>query len=337
MSKFCTNCGTELDEEDKFCKKCGFKLKNNKTPEIKNTENNKTPEIKNTENGNNKTEKETETSQTQTNKFKSINNPNDNSQIYSKNKDYTKNNNNENKIISEIPLILAIISIIIGIIEGLSCPMIIGIDSIIFEMAIAIVGGCIGIFLFKKQNEYLIAGIEFIITGILMCFALSQLALIGTILFVATGVITIFLKERKVKDKKMWAAPVITVVIPIIILILVGGAVAINESTLGDKIQISNVQNGITNSYGSYNGDLKGDISLDSDFDYIELDVKYLDANGKVLDSGIGWNENYAKSGQTYQFTSYYYGDEQPVKAEISVVNSVGDTDPIYVQNVTLA
>lgn len=340
MSKFCTNCGTELDDEDKFCKKCGFKIKtksseSNTKKNINPTTVNTQSKPTNTQNTNN-TENTSSKIHPKTEKFKPIPTANEDSKIYSKNKEDSENNT-ENKLITEIPLILAIISIIIGIIEGLSCPMIIGIESIIFEMAIAIVGGCIGIYLFKKQGEYLIAGIEFLITGFLMFFALSQLALIGTILFIATGILSICLKERKIKDKRMWAAPIVTIVIPIIILILIGGAMAINDSTLGDKIHINNVQNGIANSYGSYSGDLKGDISLDSNFDYIELDVKYLDANGKVLNSGIGWNQNNAQSGQTYQFTSYYYGDEQPVKAEISVVNDVGNNDPIYVQNVTLA
>ena len=122
---FCPNCGKEIDENDQFCKGCGAKIKPDGDLDLENSKNLET----NSADSNIKTESA----------------------------------NEDNKLIL-IPLVLGIIGVIVGLAEGLSCPMLFGWINIMTEMVIAVVGGCFGLYLFKFKKEYLIAGIQFIIT-----------------------------------------------------------------------------------------------------------------------------------------------------------------------------
>ena len=95
-----------------------------------------------------------------------------------KNQQTSKNNenlNSDNKTLL-LPLLLGVIGVFIGIIEGLNCPAILGWENIVCEMTSAILGGCLGIFLYRFKKEYFIAGIQFILTGILMMFFLYAIS-----------------------------------------------------------------------------------------------------------------------------------------------------------------
>ena len=119
----------------------------------------------------------------------------------------------DNKLII-IPLVLGIIGVIVGLAEGLSCPMLFGWINIMTEMVIAVVGGCLGIYLFKFKKEYLIAGIQFIITGILMTFLIGNMALIGCIIFIIAGILSIFLtKKYNIDNKVLLILPAFTVIL----------------------------------------------------------------------------------------------------------------------------
>lgn len=98
---FCPNCGKEIDESDQFCKGCGAKIKPDGDLDLENSKELKTKDADST----NKTESVIES----------------------------------NKLIL-IPLVLGIIGVIIGLIEGLSCPMLFGWINILTEMVIAVVG-----------------------------------------------------------------------------------------------------------------------------------------------------------------------------------------------------
>lgn len=149
--------------------------------------------------------------------------------------------NKEDKL-KLLPLILGILGIIIGIIEGLSCPMLYGWESIISEIFIAIIGGLAGIFLYWKTEETFLSGIEFIITGILMFALLTNMATIGAILFVLTGIITFFVSgDFSIKNKKLISIPICTVVILFVIFIIVGFSGAMFESNLANEVSLSNV------------------------------------------------------------------------------------------------
>ena len=79
--------------------------------------------------------------------------------LIEENKEYIEKNNNtpqhttknqEDKLLI-VPIILGIIGIAIGIMEGLSCPMLFGWDSILVEILISIIGGCAGLYLYKYK------------------------------------------------------------------------------------------------------------------------------------------------------------------------------------------
>ena len=84
---FCPNCGKEIDEEDQFCKGCGSKIKPDGDLDLEHSKDSKT------------------TVADSDNKAGSA--------------------DSDNKLIL-IPLILGIIGVIVGLIEGLSCPMLFG-------------------------------------------------------------------------------------------------------------------------------------------------------------------------------------------------------------------
>ena len=242
----------------------------------------------------------------------------------------------DNKLIL-IPLILGIVGVIVGIVEGLGCPVLFGWINIMTEIAIAVIGGCLGLFLFKFKKEYLIAGIQFIITGILMTFLIGNMALIGCIIFIIAGILSIFLtKKYGVDNKVLLILPAFTVILMILILVLMVGVGEYNQSQLADQVTISNVENTIVQSYGYYDGSIKGDIYFDTTLDYVSMEVEFYDANGKVLDTTYALMDTSVKAGKTYQFDAIYMKEEKPYKAQISLKNNVDD-EPFYVQEVNLA
>ncbi len=56
----------------------------------------------------------------------------------------------------------------------------------------------------------------------------------------------------------------------------------------------------------------------------------------KIIHSTIGWNELHPQSGKTYTFDGSYFGETQPVKAEIIVTDKSDSTYILYTENVTL-
>ena len=242
----------------------------------------------------------------------------------------------DNKLIL-IPLILGIVGVIVGIVEGLGCPVLFGWINIMTEIAIAVIGGCLGLFLFKFKKEYLIACIQFIITGILMTFLIGNMALIGCIIFIIAGILSIFLtKKYGVDNKVLLILPAFTVILMILILVLMVGVGEYNQSQLADQVTISNVENTIVQSYGYYDGSIKGDIYFDTTLDYVSMEVEFYDANGKVLDKTYALMDTSVEAGKTYQFDAIYMKEEKPYKAQISLKNNVDD-EPFYVQEVNLA
>lgn len=250
----------------------------------------------------------------------------------------TESVSSDNKLII-IPLILGIIGVVVGLAEGLSCPMLFGWINIMTEIVIAVVGGCFGLYLYHFKQEYLIAGIQFIITGILMVLLIGNMAFIGCIIFILAGILSIFLtKKYTVDNKRLLILPIFTVILMIIVAVLFVGLGEYNQSQLSNEVSISNLNNDIAYSYGYYDGYLKGDVYFDTSLDYVSMEVEFLDENGKVLDSTYALMDSSVEAGKTYQFEALYMKEEKPYTAQISMKNSaLDDEGPFYVQNVTLS
>ncbi len=305
---FCPECGKEIADDDKFCKSCGKNL-------------------------------EDVEDKTSDNKIESSQNESSVKPDLKENKTTNEKNNNlklDNRTLL-IPLILGVIGVFIGIGEGLSCPMLMGWENIVCEMISAILGGCLGIILYHFQKEYLIAGIEFIITGILMVFFISNLALIGGFIFIIAGVLAIFLTKKLNADNKLlFAVPVATVIIVFLIIIVMAGMNIANQNSLSDSVSIDNVNNSIELSYGYYDGNVKGDIHFNKTIDYISMEMVFLDENGKILTSTYPLDVSSVEEGKTYQFDAFYMEEEKPYTAQISLKNDVSSDEPFYIQNITL-
>ena len=205
--------------------------------------------------------------------------------------------NNKNEFVNKLPLILAVIAIIIGVGEGLGTPMLMGWNDIIAAIAVAIIGGLIGIILMEKMDEPLIAAAEFIVTGALIYMFIARFGEISAILFIVAGILTLYLKGMKNSDKKLWAIPILTFVL-IFLMIIAGGV--IYQANAENSIAIGNITQNITDDgYGYYTGELVGDIYVGTNFDYLEVTVNYYDNQDKIIDSTIGWNEIHPDSDKT--------------------------------------
>lgn len=238
------------------------------------------------------------------------------------------------EFINKLPLILAIIAIIVGVLEGLGTPMLMGWDSIMASMAIALIGGAIGIFLMEKMNEPIIAAAEFVISGALIYMFIGRFGEISAILFIINGILTIYLKGMHNTNKKLWAIPVLTFVLVFVMLIAGGAIYQINAE---NSVVVENLTHNITDDgYGYYTGYVTGDIHIDSNFDYLSVNVDYYDSENKIIDSNVGWFSFNPQSGNTYKISSWYWEKTEPVKAKISVVDSSNDDTPLYTENITI-
>ncbi len=255
------------------------------------------------------------------------------------NKITTQNNkptetNNKNEFINKLPLILAIIAIILAIFEGLGTPMLMGWKNILLAMGIGVIGGLIGIFLMEKLNEPLIAAVEFIAVGAIIFMCIGRFGEISTILFIIAAILTLYLKGLETINKKLWVIPIITI-IGIFAILIIGGAVY--QINAENSVTLGNLSHNITNDgYGYYEGYITGDLKVDASFDYLSADIDFYDADGKIIDSTIGWNELNPESGHTYKISGWYFKQTQPVKAEVKVVDSAKSTKPLYAENITL-
>ncbi len=241
--------------------------------------------------------------------------------------------NNKSNFIEKLPLILAILSILIGFIEGLTAPMLFGIYEIIASILVVVIGGIIGLFLMKKQENF-IAGLEFIAIAIVLFTCLSNMALIGTILFIITALVIFYLKGMKYSSKKLFSIPILTIVLVIGILTLGGSISFVNNQ---NSVEIGNITQNIVKDYDYYSGDVMGDIRVDAPFDYLEVHMDFYDASGKVCYSTIAWNELNIKGGETYHFSGMYFDEIQPTKVKITIVDNSNGENPLYNETIEIA
>jgi hypothetical protein len=242
--------------------------------------------------------------------------------------------NSKNEFVTKLPLILAVIGIIVSIAEGLGTPMLMGWDNILSAMALGVIGGLIGIILMEKFDEPLIAAVEFIATGALIFMFIARFGEISAVLFIIAAILTLYFKGHYAHNKKLWAIPILTVVL-IFIMIIAGGA--LYHMNAEDSIEVGNItQNIKDDGYGYYDGAVSGDIFVGSNFDYLEVTVDFYDSQDKILSSTIGWNSANPDNGKTYKFEGTYFDQKQPAKAEVKVIDNVGSDTPLYSENITL-
>lgn len=245
------------------------------------------------------------------------------------------NSAKNNEFITRLPLILAIIGIIVSIAEGLGTPMLMGWDNILAAMAIGIVGGLIGIALMEKFDEPLIAAVEFIAAGALIYMFIARFGEISAVLFIIAAILTLYFKGHYTNNKKLWAVPILTVVLVFVLLIAGGALYQINAE---NSIEVGNMTQNIKNDgYGYFDGAVSGDIFVGSNFDYLEVDIDFYDSQDKIIYSTLAWNEANPENGKTYKFEGSYFDQKAPVKAEIKVIDSFQSEKPLYSENITLS
>lgn len=245
-------------------------------------------------------------------------------------KDNPKTNND---FLVKLPLILAIISILLAIAEVLFTPVIMGYDSIMISGLIAVIGGIIGIYLMEKLNEPLVAAIDFIAVAVVIFMFIGRFGEISVILFIITAILSLYVKGTHVNNRKLFAIPILMVVLLLLILIIGGVAYNINAE---NSVKVGNITQDSKFSYNYWNTHVKGDIHIDTSFDYLCVNVNFYDQQNKIIHHTIGWNDIHPQSGKTYTFDGFYFGQTQPVKAELIVTDKSDSSHILYTQNVTL-
>ena len=173
------------------------------------------------------------------------------------------------------------------------------------------------------------------VTGILMFALIQNMATYGLILFVLTGLITIFLGGNfSVSDKRLIGIPAGTFILLIIILLIAGFASSMYEDNLSNEISISNLNAQCEYSFGYYNSNVTYDLNVNTSMDYIQADVIYYDQDGKIISTDTPWSQYNINPG-VYKIKSTYFDTFKPVKAEISLKNDYDSNESFYTQNVT--
>lgn len=240
---------------------------------------------------------------------------------------------NKTDFTKKLPIILAIIAVVLSIVEGLSTPMLMGYENILISIGTGIIGGIIGILLIEKLDEPLIGSVELIATGALIFMFIGRFGEIAAILFIVAAILTLYLKGYYSNKKKLWAIPVLTIVL--IFAILIGGGI-FYQMNASNSITVGNVSGSLNESYGYYDGDVSGDIFVGTNFDYLTVTVDYYDNQGTIIYSTIAWNSVNPENGKSYKFDGKYFGQKVPTRAEVKVLDSTKSTTPLYSENVTL-
>ena len=239
----------------------------------------------------------------------------------------------DNNFLVKLPLILAIISIILAVAEVLSTPILMGYDSIIISGLVAVIGGILGIYFMEKLNEPLAAAVEFIAVAAVIFMFIGRFGEISAVLFVITAIITLYLGGIQTNNKKLLAIPILTIVLVFMVLIVGGAVYNINAE---NSITVGNITKDPKYSYGYWDIHVKGDLHIETSFDYLCVNVNFYDQQNKIIDSKIAWNDLHPQAGKTYAFDGWYYGQTQPSKAEIIVTDKSDSSHVLYTENVTL-
>lgn len=234
---------------------------------------------------------------------------------------------------SKFVLALSVVAIILSFTEGLSTPTVVGLDNIIMGMVIGFVCGITGIILIRKLNEPFIGAVEFIVAGALIYVFIGRYGELSALLFVIAAIIEMYFKGFKTYNKKLWFLPVITIALIFVILIAGGILYHVNAES---SVDVGNFSQNITNNgNGYYDGYLKGEIEITGDYEYLSANINYYDNQGKIIQNDIGWNAIHPATG-TYEISSTFFNQNQPVKAEIQIIDSTDNIAPIYAENVTI-
>lgn len=239
-----------------------------------------------------------------------------------------------NNFLDRLPLILAIISIVLAIAEVLSTPILMGYDSILISGLVAVIGGGIGIYLLEKSNEPLVTAVEFIAVAAIIFMFIGRFGELSSILFVITAILVLYINGTGIKNKKLLSIPIVMIILVFLIFIIGGVAYNINAE---NSISVGNITNDIKYSYSNWDGHVKGDVHVDSSFDYLCVNVNFYDQQNKIIHSTIGWNDLNPQSGKTYTFDATYFGQTQPSKAEIIVTDKSDSSHVLYTENITLS
>lgn len=241
------------------------------------------------------------------------------------------------KLISKI---IAIIAIIVSIIEGFIPIMLSDLKSSLIITGIAVIVlalfGLYGVYMSNKNPKA--SGIQYIITGACLFLATYNVSF-GTLLFIIAGILILYhaisSDEKYESNKKHIIVPLLTIIV-LILFYVIAGVIDYNE-TVSDKesIYLSNVTATKKTEFGYTDVYITGNLHTAKEFDSLDMEVTYYDANNITIDKSTGFYERNVKQG-VYAFKSVYFEEDTvPYRAVIEIYNDFSSDTPIYTQEVT--
>lgn len=113
---------------------------------------------------------------------------------------------------------------------------------------------------------------------------------------------------------------IVTPIILLVLAVIASGCTSTSNTgnSTESNIKVEELQV-IPEGYGFYT--IKGKITPLRDFDYLEIVLKWYDADGNLIQTDpLAWNVNNAKSGQSIKFSTYSYIDTgTPAKVDLMI------------------
>ncbi|MGO9387106.1 MAG: hypothetical protein ACLPWD_03555 [Methanobacterium sp.] len=125
-------------------------------------------------------------------------------------------------------------------------------------------------------------------------------------------------------------------VLVIAAVVAISGCTSTNTTSNSSQLKVGNVSVSGPDEIGDYS--VNTTITPSQDYSYLEMDLTWYDSSGTVIDSGLGWNVNNVKSGQTYQANgqSDLYQKGTPTKVDINIYDSPGASSSDLIYNATV-
>ncbi|RAP45236.1 hypothetical protein [uncultured Methanosphaera sp.] len=238
--------------------------------------------------------------------------------------------------------------------------------------------GLLGIWLFDK--DYIVAAAQYLICGLAgIIIGVTTAGVVGFVLFLIASILAVVEKDKSKmnnktttsnvhyfneenptentettikpgNNKKLWAIPIISIIILVAVHGAIGMTVNSGSSSSGDTIiaslgpsgvEISNF-NIVSEGYSMYT--VSCDLTPKKSYDYLEMDVKLYDESGAQINGNtLAWNSNDVAANQLIKASGSVFVDNQksvPKRAEIFVyenaIDSSDSSNAIYSQNVTI-
>lgn len=261
--------------------------------------------------------------------------------------------------------IMAVLALLFGIGGALSAYTLSGLSADLATNGsitlIASILGLLGIYLFEKN--YKLAIIQYVICGLGVLIGTSLVGILGFIFYVLAAVLAYVEKDKggskantfddihfygdeksirlkypnfptnKAKDTILYAIPVITIILIILVGVLGDMSYQNDMQSKADGIELTNVSSDLKVNFGYYTGGVQGTLTSQKDLNHVQVKGSWYSADGSQLEQTYDSNlvVSDMKAGQKYQINIPYTkpSSDVPAKVVIELYEDAGNK-PIF-------